>query len=137
MACLVGWWVAIVGVPGGWGGEEVAVGVWFGRAMRNPRRPPANSPELVRGRKGLLGGYSGLSPAFAAVGGLEGGRWSWGGVGGVAGGEKGGDCEGRGVALGGEEVRVGWWFGRAVGIPGVLRPAHRSWSGEGGDCWGS
>ena len=94
------------------GREEVAVGVWFGRAMRNPRRPPANSPELVRGRRGLLGGYSGLSSAFAAVAALEARGWSWGGAGGVAGGEEGYDCGGGGRL--GRGVGSGWglvWSG--------------------------
>mgnify|MGYP001045014100 CR=1 FL=1 len=95
MAWLVGRWVAIVGVSGGWGGEEVVVGgmAWPGDA--NPRRPPVGSLELVRGRRGLLRGYSGLSPVCAAVGALKKGGWSWEGV----------------VAC-----LVGWWVA-IVGVP--------------------
>ena len=46
----------------------------------SPWRPSGGSPELVRERMGLLGGYSGLSPVFAAVGALEAAGWFWGGV---------------------------------------------------------
>ena len=78
----------------------------------SPWRPSGGSPELVRERMGLLGGYSGLSSAFAAVAALEARGWSWGGAGGVAGGEEGYDCGGGGRL--GRGVGSGWglvWSG--------------------------
>ncbi len=118
-----GWWCGWRGE--GWrlrgsrgrfgrGGGEGWVVVWPGGG--NPRRPPAGAPELVRGRRGLLGQLERSVPRIRCSGSFGGGRMVLGRAGGLAGGEEGYDCGGGG-RLGREEVAVGVWFGRAMRNP--------------------
>ncbi len=133
---------SVVRLEGGGVGDCRGSG-WLGVGLAGRwESPPACYGRLTGAgpgkEKGIWGSHSGLSPAFAAVGALEGGRWFWGGV---------------VVWLVGKRVMImavravregGWgglgWFGRAmgtIGIPGFPDPlvgpgmAFRAFGGAG------
>ena len=75
---------SVVRLEGGGVGDCRGSG-WLGVGLAGRwESPPACYGRLTGAgpgkEKGIWGSHSGLSPAFAAVGALEGGRWFWGGV---------------------------------------------------------